>query len=842
MATLPTIYNAPKLDYSQFTQTGQTPFINPWEKATSQEEAAANIQRLMGEGYGVKSYKDIAFADGGIRPEYKGLAEQFGGQIPDILINPQYQQFTEWSKNLFPSLNPEQLWMQGTPEIQLNVETLQRQMADNQRRYQEAMNYLSQTAEPGTPQYQEGLERAQRFADAYNQQAQQIAGFTGQQLQMQGAPGFQDVSGMPGGTLTEAQGLTPQQPVDVEAWRQAQGQPTTEQMQAPGYVPPEAGTPTPGPTQVSLTGAPLGEVPPVQPELGEWIRDPAQLALYREEELIRTPDGRIFLKPDVEPRHAGATGTPIAGAPGTPPGTLGTKVPSPEYLKYYTENEITRDPNTGEIFLKPGVEVRWGGGQAGATGLPSDEKPTLAVDDLTQFELGLQGMPNLAEGTPYGDLMGDYAQAMAELQRPITEIQNSILNTLMNQPSSAETLKQLKETYGVNTLNEELARLAKAAAPLEEALEKLPQDISERYKDVGISEAHQRRRLAVEAKPLTESINQITKARNLTVDQLKTQQTEVQDMFNAIMDDQTKENGILMQNLEFAQGNTDLQKSILDQQMNVAMAQIEAEITAQQPDITTKQFTDENGNVVMVGIDKKTGREEWRQDLGNIGKATEWASNWTNSGGITKENLGGLDGVFDNFLGKGRWGGQCAWFIHQVTDVENIGDSWESKQSHIDFTDPNQASIGDAMVFPTRGPYGHATVVLGYDPATDIITTVESNWNEDEQITVQQRKYSEIQGAGFVNGTMGATMQGMVAPYLEAGEDEVTDKDLIGRDVNALLSQHMGADGYVDTDKYRQIRDSVRTNAPELLSWFDKTYPAEEYLNPQDETAGALLY
>lgn len=59
------------------------------------------------------------------------------------------------------------------------------------------------------------------------------------------------------------------------------------------------------------------------------------------------------------------------------------------------------------------------------------------------------------------------------------------------------------------------------------------------------------------------------------------------------------------------------------------------------------------------------------------------------------------------------------------------------------------------------------------------------------------------------------------------------DRQIIDADINAIR----GSDGYVDTAKYQQLKTDIAVNNPDLLDWFNKTYPAQDMLNPQDPTA-----
>jgi len=807
---LPTIYKTPTIDWSKYTQgAGKIPFGTVWDLTGQQYRTVADLlsgaQGLLSQGYTpykyVKAYAEAQdpmyyYGTGELRKEWQPYAEAFGGKLPTQFAAPGYADFTKMMRTIQPNVNAEQVWMAGADEIQRNIQNYQNQMARTQRIYQEGINWLRETGTPGTPQYQDKLAQIQRYADDYNRLAQGLAGITGETLTMGEAPGVADTSGMLGGTRTEALGMTAQQPVDVDAWRASQGLPTTAQMQAPGYQAPPTGAPIGGPGQLTPQGTPITQpTAPGMEGLGEQIRDPADLALYREEDIVRMPDGRIFLKAGVAPRGMPGT-TPTPGVAGT---TGGTRIPSPEYLKYYSENEIIRNSD-GSIYLKPGVPIRWGGAQGELPG-------ATATEDLTQFALGMEGLPNLAEGTPYGDIMNQYTQALASLNKPITEIQNKILDTLMNRPSTVATLQQLKDTYGVNALNAELTRLAKAAAPLEEALEKLPEDIKDRYKDVGISEAHTRRRLALEAKPLTESINKITKARNLTLDQLKTNKEQIAEIMDAIVADQEKEDSFLQTQLEFATDSMDQQKAVIDSQLEIAMSQIAADIEAKQPDISVEQFTDNYGNVTMVGIDQKTGEEVWRNDLGNVSKmsdkllekssSTPGVSGWSGNELFVEEGSG-----YDYECGKwARTRGDYAGGMP-------MGDTYETKKSWVNThgtVGTQGIGVGDLLI--TDGSdvsasgiplgTGHALIVGAMD-AQGNIYAYEANAKGDHNVTFG-RWVDPNAIYGYVSGNMNPDELQKMQTYASQftpptmGNEDWEDEDII-RAIQDVASQQSRED------------------------------------------------
>lgn len=60
--------------------------------------------------------------------------------------------------------------------------------------------------------------------------------------------------------------------------------------------------------------------------------------------------------------------------------------------------------------------------------------------------------------------------------------------------------------------------------------------------------------------------------------------------------------------------------------------------------------------------------------------------------------------------------------------------------------------------------------------------------------------------------------------------------------MDAVRDKMTGADGKLDTAKYRNMREFIKKEKPELLAWFDKTWPVKEFLNPNDPTAQDLIY
>jgi len=333
--------------------------------------------------------------------------------------------------------------------------------------------------------------------------------------------------------------------------------------------------------QTPATGQPGASGASTADQYGDYIPSTDYLKLYNENEIMRDPSGRIYLKPGV-PKRWNEPGTPTPGTT-TPAG--GTLVPSPDFLKYYNENEITRGAD-GKIYLKAGIPVRWTQG-AGEVKTGENQANT-AVDDLTNFDLGLQGV-NLAEGTPEEDLMAKYQKAISTITQPQIEMQNKILETLMAQPSMVDELAKTKSEAGVEGVQKLINELNQAAVPLSKALQDLPDNLASRYADIGLSTAQTARRLALESKDLSETLANIAMEQGVLQQDLQMRQDAVKEiMNNKVLDRETKMD-TLNTALSFVKENITQQKDLLDFQMELSMNEIERQQKLDEADLEYKR-------------------------------------------------------------------------------------------------------------------------------------------------------------------------------------------------------------------------------------------------------------
>mgnify|MGYP001392249616 CR=1 FL=1 len=78
----------------------------------------------------------------------------------------------------------------------------------------------------------------------------------------------------------------------------------------------------------------------------------------------------------------------------------------------------------------------------------------------------------------------------------------------------------------------------------------------------------------------------------------------------------------------------------------------------------------------------------------------------------------------------------------------------------------------------------------------------------------------------------------------KAEEAKVREQELATARTNIAkdIQVSTGSDGYIDSSKYPQIRQNIAVNEPDLLKWFDETYPPKQYLNPNDPQAQSYFY
>ena len=144
-----------------------------------------------------------------------------------------------------------------------------------------------------------------------------------------------------------------------------------EMPEIPNTVPEPAQPPAPA--QPTPTPTPTPQQP-AAPQLGTYVPSPDYLKYYTENDIVRY-NGKIYLKPGVEKRWSLQAPTPSTPTP-TPTApqqqATGIYVPDPAYLKYYTENDLVRQ--NGKIYLKPGVQQKWS--TTPTTPTPTPKAPT----------------------------------------------------------------------------------------------------------------------------------------------------------------------------------------------------------------------------------------------------------------------------------------------------------------------------------------------------------------------------------------------------------------------------------------------------------------------------------
>lgn len=127
---------------------------------------------------------------------------------------------------------------------------------------------------------------------------------------------------------------------------------------------------------------------------------------------------------------------------------------------------------------------------------------------------------------------------------------------------------------------------------------------------------------------------------------------------------------------------------------------------------------------------------------------------WREKNGGPKYEMGGeISSNIQSSFSPGAFGGQCGEFTHQIVDFPPMGDMYSEKCASVDKYGVRRANwvpqVGDVVISDasdvsrTGQPlkYGHASVVLTYDPKTGTGTYIESNLKGNEKISIG-RKFS----------------------------------------------------------------------------------------------------
>lgn len=169
--------------------------------------------------------------------------------------------------------------------------------------------------------------------------------------------------------------------------------------------------------------------------------------------------------------------------------------------------------------------------------------------------------------------------------------------------------------------------------------------------------------------------------------------------------------------------------------------------------------------------------------------------------------------------------------IAQQTGLfKSVGDEVKSKQAIINLLKDlpyGQTITLDGIEYTSMATNSEQEIVEGLiSKYPDAKITTSDTLAQAQAKVPNSRIYQQ---ATRLSGGGGGGNSGSV------GEDN--ERQAILTDIQAIR----GSDGYLDTAKYKQIRENVAVNSPKLLSWFDDTYPPYQYLNPNDPSAKNMM-
>jgi len=810
---LPKLYNLPNFDVSK-----QIKYTPHYEKSVGDligvksaeergpEQTAVEIKKLLDQGYRAQTQDWSTYGTGKLRDPALKAAYEKAGIDPSKQItgfyDPNYGKlqdfYKEWGQYTDPA-TAHYVMGRGASEIKLQMDTWQKELNRQKRRIQEDINWIQDAAGTNPAGAEKKMADLRERAAAYNANIEQYTNAVnkvfGAGIQLEGVdiPGeYKDVSTMEGG-ITGA-GLARQAGDTAEAqpemkWYKSpsgnyfqvpEGSETEANYKAAGYTetPAEEVPKDDSVATKAAEGAQAG-VDPRQTLLGKVEATKGTLSANKEfvNAAFKAYHGRDANAAELE-RFTGKSVDEVRRIVSEGAQTALAKMTGS------VSGNIPADEVTGDLpdYSIAGVS---GGGTSGASAGAFADNATLTVTGfmntlsgkLTQIEAERQqleeGKQNIFQKI-WGLVKGEGSQQATleklQAEQEIKEKQQKYSDVL----SQIETEKQ-KLNLGLIQEGDRLAPMSligRRQRKLEEqAMARIGTltAIANVYKgDLDMANytieqtmtainADRQGQLNVYDKLLDWHDNELVKLDSKEIEMIK----EQKDLIKEAMDTE-KENAEYIRDLltdpDTAEAAVYGGVSITDSPEVAAMkiapymatlAQEKRENEwAKDAAGRMKYFTDERGNV--TAFDPLTGIT---QNIGGVGKSTEWANDRSGTYyNISGENLSELEMLF----GVGGVGGECGVWTHDISDgIPAMGDTYESKMAVTQFREVGQATPGDVLIMHAGVDTGHAAVFLDYDPATDIVTTAESNWGKDHKITIQQRKWSAISGeSGFIPGTL----------------------------------------------------------------------------------------
>jgi len=356
--------------------------------------------------------------------------------------------------------------------------------------------------------------------------------------------------------------------------------------------------------------------------------DEANLAYAQQKGLWKPPTAGQVPQPQ-QPTQ------PVQGAT-QPASQLGRKISNVAELNQLTqqgltEADIIRDAK-GNIYLKPESRFSVGGTGVATTPVQGQPAPSSGIA-AGEDKLGL---PTMEMGGA-GDMQTFIANQQAQQKEFYTSLldQTEKLNTdflqsYLNQPSLADNLQRLREEQGLPALEKEITLIDQQVLDTEGLLTKLESDINQRVEGMPVSEAGRRRMLAMEQKPLVETLDELIRGRTRLAAGLGSKEAVIQQAMEAEAADRQRQLEGEKMAMEFGKEKLGAMADIFSSQQQQALQAYEAqvEVASKSPDVIGSgdtgyfQYNSQTGNWDQIIASKN----ETLSFMGEILSPTEAAA------------------------------------------------------------------------------------------------------------------------------------------------------------------------------------------------------------------------
>ena len=201
----------------------------------------------------------------------------------------------------------------------------------------------------------------------------------------------------------------------------------------------------------------------------------------------------------------------------------------------------------------------------------------------------------------------------------------AFIQQYMSQPSMADELKLYRDQFGLPKLESLIGNIDEQIINTETLLDNLEGDIQARTKGMPVSESARRRMYALESAPLTKDLKSMLSQREKLSGELTQKEKYVKDLLEMSEKDREKELEMGKMQLEMGKERLSFMGDLAQEEMQfareAALIDIKSKLEKGSADTTVETFTNNDGTVTIIGLDKRTGEQLYKKTYDGIGGA-----------------------------------------------------------------------------------------------------------------------------------------------------------------------------------------------------------------------------